>query len=69
MKEAKKVLWCGISVVILAGVGMAQNMVSVPEEIAAYPDMIVYNGKVVTMDDTSFGLNTPIGTIDRKSVV
>ena len=31
----------------------AQEMVTVPVEIAAYPDMIVYNGKIATMDDRS----------------
>ena len=33
----------------------AQERVTVPEAIAAYPDLILYNGKVVTMDDTSMG--------------
>jgi predicted amidohydrolase YtcJ len=38
-------------------------MVTVPAEIAAYPDIILRNGKVVTMDDVSVGLNMPLGTI------
>ena len=41
----------------------AQEMVTVPVEIAAYPDIILRNGKVVTMDDTSVDLDTPVGTI------
>ena len=34
---------------------LAQRTVTVPESVVAYPDIVVYNGKVVTMDDTSFG--------------
>jgi len=48
---------------LLSGAAGAQEMVSVPIEIAAYPDIILRNGKVVTMDDTSVGLNTLVGTI------
>jgi predicted amidohydrolase YtcJ len=29
------------------------QMVTMPERVAAYPDMVVYNGKVYTMDDQS----------------
>ena len=35
----------------------AQEMVQVPVEIVLYADMVVYNGKVVTMDDRSPSLN------------
>ncbi len=51
-----------ISFFLFCGVASAQNTVTVPEEIVAYPDMVIHNGKVVTMDDTSFGLNTSRGT-------
>ncbi len=51
-----------ISFFLFCGVASAQNTVTVPEEIVAYPDMLIHNGKVVTMDDTSFGLNTSRGT-------
>ena len=47
-----------ISFFLFCAVASAQNTVTVPQEIAAYPDMVLHNGKVVTMDDTSFGLNT-----------
>ena len=47
----------------LCGLLGAQEMVTVPAEIAAYPNVILYNGKIFTMDDTSFGLNTPVGTL------
>ncbi|MGH9785496.1 MAG: amidohydrolase family protein, partial [Terriglobia bacterium] len=47
----------------LSGLLGAQDVVTVPVEIAAYPDVILHSGKVVTMDDASFGLNTPVGTI------
>ena len=40
---------------ILVSTVAAQEKVAIPEAIAAYPDLILYNGKVVTMDDTSMG--------------
>src|SRR5579864_5863955 len=39
----------------LASMGLAQERASVPLAIVAYPDLIVYNAKIVTMDDASFG--------------
>jgi predicted amidohydrolase YtcJ len=47
----------------------AQQAVSVSPDVVAYPDIIVHNGKVVTMDDTSFGLNKPIGTIAEAMAI
>ena len=44
----------------LAVAGWAQT-VTVPEVIVSYPDLIVHNGKIVTMDDPSFEPNT--GTV------
>ena len=35
----------------LAVVAAAQERVTVPAAVVAYPDLIVYNGKIVTMDD------------------
>ena len=34
-------------------VAIAQRTVTVPEEVVSYADLVVYNGKVVTMDDRS----------------
>jgi predicted amidohydrolase YtcJ len=48
---------------------MAQDSKDLPPEVLAYPDLIVYNGKVVTMDDKSFGLNTSIGTVGQAMAV
>ena len=47
----------GISAILgaLIAVAAAQERVTVPAAIVAYPDLIVYNGKIVTMDDTSPG--------------
>ena len=39
----------------------AQKTVSVPEQIVLYPELIVYNGRIVTMDDR--GYNSNVGTI------
>ena len=69
MIKGKRISWLIVSLFVLITFGLAQDMVTVPAEIAAYPDMIVYNGKVVTMDDQSFGLNTPIGTIAQAMAI
>ncbi len=42
-------------VFVWVSLGSAQETATVPVEIIAYPDMILYNGKIVTMDDTSTG--------------
>ena len=34
-------------------VGVSQDQVTVPRAIVAYPDMVLYNGKIMTMDDIS----------------
>ena len=69
MRQTMKIFVYGIGLLLLTVAGLAQDMVTVPSEIAAYPDMIVYNGKVVTMDDTSFGLNTSIGTTAQAMAI
>ena len=33
--------------------GVSQDQVTVPRAIVAYPDMVLYNGKIMTMDDIS----------------
>ena len=58
---ASLVLWCGVAI--------GQEAPGVPSEILAYPDLIVYNAKLVTMDDKSFGVNTPVGTIAEAMAV
>ncbi len=40
---------------LLASAAVSQEKQTVPVAIIAYPDLIVYNGKIVTMDDVSFG--------------
>src|SRR4051794_8497020 len=69
MTEGKKISLLLVGVLVLVATAMAQNMVTVPEDVVSYPDMIVYNGKVVTMDDTSFGLNTPLGTVAQAMAI
>src|SRR5438105_2703281 len=69
MGQGKKISLLLIGVLVLAAAGMAQNMVTVSEDVVSFPDMIVYNGKVVTMDDTSFGLNTPIGSTAQAMAI
>ena len=43
--------------ILLAGVGVAQT-VTVPRLLVGYPDLIVHNGKIVTMDDPSLEART-----------
>ena len=43
------------------GAQVASEEISVPRAVVHYPDMIVYSGKIVTMDDT--GVNENPGTI------
>ncbi|MCZ6751051.1 MAG: amidohydrolase family protein [Acidobacteria bacterium] len=62
MRKISKGLLFSVSIFLFCAAASAQNTVTVPEEIVAYPDMIIHNAKVITMDDTSFGLNTSRGT-------
>jgi predicted amidohydrolase YtcJ len=55
--------------VAFSGLAIGQQTVTVPIEVVNYPDLIVYNAKVVTMDDHSVGLNTPVGTIAEALAV
>ena len=41
---------------VLAGVLRAQQTVTVPAELVSYPDLIIYNGKIVTMDDATLAI-------------
>src|SRR5687767_3003841 len=57
------------SLIVFVGLAIGQQTVTVPAEIVMYPELIVYNAKLVTMDDDSYGLNTPIGTIAQAMAV
>jgi predicted amidohydrolase YtcJ len=48
-------------VMLFSGLSFGQEMVSVDTRLVGYPNMIVYNGKIVTMDDES--TTTNLGTI------
>ena len=62
MTQFNRVFFAVLGVMVsCAAALLAQRTVTVPESVVAYPDMIIYNGKVVTMDDVSFGLNPPVG--------
>ena len=51
----------------LAVVAAAQEKVTVPAAVVSYPDLIVYNGKIVTMDDESTTTNP--GTVVQAMAV
>ena len=63
----KKILLAIVwSVFLCAASGWAQN-VTAPAELVSYPQMVLYNGKIVTMNDTSFTSN--VGTIAQAMAV
>jgi len=51
MKSVTRILWVAC---MLGGIAAAQERQNVPVAIIAYPDMILYNGKIVTMEDAGF---------------
>ena len=55
--------------VILLGVSLPaqQTQNNVPTELIAYPDLILYNAKIVTMDDSSVN-NSPGRTVEAMAV-
>ncbi|HWP84391.1 MAG TPA: hypothetical protein VNN17_04335, partial [Terriglobia bacterium] len=60
----------GAALLLLAGVGSAQEVLNnVPAALVSYPDSIIYNAKLVTMDDHSVGLNTSVGRIAEAMAV
>jgi predicted amidohydrolase YtcJ len=69
MTGSRRFVFLSIVLSVFCGVASAQRTVTVPESVVAYPEMILYNGKVVTMDDTSFGLNTQIGRVVQAIAV
>jgi hypothetical protein len=69
MTGSRRFVFLSIVLSVFCGVASAQRTVTVPESVVAYPEMILYNGKVVTMDDTSFGLNTQVGRVVQAIAV
>jgi predicted amidohydrolase YtcJ len=55
--------------ILFCGLAVGQQPPGIPAEVIAYPDMIIYNAKLVTMDDHSFGLNTSVGTIAQAMAI
>ncbi|MBI3934905.1 MAG: hypothetical protein HY316_09450, partial [Acidobacteria bacterium] len=50
--------------VLFCGLAISQNTLNgVPASIVFYPDTIVHNAKLVTMDDATVAINSPTGTI------
>ncbi len=56
-----------LGVLSLAGFLSAQETVTVNSKLVSYPTMIVYNGKIVTMDDES--TTTNLGTVVQAMAV
>ncbi|MSO21631.1 MAG: hypothetical protein EXQ56_14495, partial [Acidobacteria bacterium] len=69
MQQCRHLAFAAWIIACLSATALAQQTVTVPVEVAAYPQMIIHNAKVVTMDDHSFGLNRPVGTIAQAVAV
>ena len=59
---ANFILFCGLAI-------GQETLNGVPAELVYYPDLIVHNAKLVTMDDASVGINTPVGTIAQAMAI
>src|SRR3989337_4067291 len=58
------------ALVLFSGLAMGQETRNnVPASIVFYPDTIVHNAKLVTMDDATVGINTPTGTITQAMAI
>ncbi|MCZ6751618.1 MAG: hypothetical protein O7E51_07305, partial [Acidobacteria bacterium] len=56
-----------LGIMLFCGVIRGQQSVTVPLALVAYPDLIVYNGKIVTMDDASLN-NSPGRTFEAMAI-
>lgn len=63
----RAVFTLSLQLVLFSVLGWSQMLEQVPAELVTYPEMIVYNGKIVTMDDASFDPNP--GTVARAMAV
>src|SRR3990172_6770560 len=58
------------ALVLFCGVAMGQETLNgVPASIVFYPDTIVHNAKLVTMDDPTVAINSPTGTIAQAMAI
>ena len=63
LKMSKQIATVVIMVSMISGIGVAQSA----ESALGYPDMIVHNAKIITMDDASFS-SSP-GTIAEAMAI
>jgi predicted amidohydrolase YtcJ len=71
MQHSKAVwLYTLAALVLISGLAMAQETLNnVPASIVFYPDAIVHNAKLVTMDDPTVAINSPTGTITEAMAI
>ncbi|MBI4483562.1 MAG: amidohydrolase family protein [Acidobacteria bacterium] len=59
--------WLILFWMCVLSLGQAVKPQSIPPEVLAYPEMVLYNGKIVTMDDKAY--NTSPGTIAQAIAI
>ncbi|MBI3934273.1 MAG: amidohydrolase family protein [Acidobacteria bacterium] len=58
------------TLVLLCGVAIGQETLNgVPASIVFYPDTIVHNAKLVTVNDSTVAVNSPVGTIAQAMAI
>ena len=67
LRMQKTTALIAFAVLLAANLSAQQSPVSVPAALVAYPDLIVYNAKIVTMDDSS--LNNSPGRIAEAMAI
>ncbi|MBI3934274.1 MAG: amidohydrolase family protein [Acidobacteria bacterium] len=59
-----------LTLLLFCGIAIGQGpTVTVPASLVFYPDTIVHNAKLVTVDDATVGINTPTGTIAQAMAI
>ena len=67
MRFATRMVLPALAVFALTALVSAQDSVTVPRKLVTYPSLIIYNGKIVTMDDESTTRN--LGTIVQAMAI
>jgi len=67
MRSYHRFIWGVMGVMLFALSALSQDRLTVPAKLVSYPTMIIYNGKIMTMDDESTTLR--VGTVVQAMAV